>query len=389
MSINADKLIFFFLAVTFFLIPMGTAPPLITTGCALAVWVFSGKIFMIRTVWKNPWFLPMIPLIILPWVGLLYTSEIPLGLDYALKTKYWVFALVTSSVVLNKNRIDVIIMAFWMGLSLGVVLALLQVTGLMVPFKQDYLGFGIVHTLLSMYLIIGILTASFYFRNKKNLQIRIMLLGMMLLFLFHLSILHGRAGYLIFILLSPLIIQNLMYRLPIIKKVFFCLIMMFSLALSPIVQDEIKNTFIDLKTNKDQIAKGVDITLMPRPFILKSAVKIFIAHPIIGVGTGGYKYHTAIMGSAKNHPHNNILYMAVSFGIFGIFACLWLFWKMFKVAWNEREKPLGYLVLSICMVIFLGGFFDTHILNTGTAVLFTIGYGFLSHLDGKQVTISN
>ena len=127
---------------------------------------------------------------------------------------------------------------------------------------------------------------------------------------------------------------------------------------------------------------------MPRPFILESAVKIFIEHPVIGVGTGGFKYHTKIMGSAKSHPHNNILYMAVSFGIFGIFACLWLFWKMFKVAWNEREKPLGYLVLSICMVIFLGGFFDTHILNTGTALLFAMGYGFLSHLDGEQLKIS-
>jgi O-antigen ligase len=79
------------------------------------------------------------------------------------------------------------------------------------------------------------------------------------------------------------------------------------------------------------------------------------------------------------HPHNNFLYMGVSFGIFGLAACFWFFWKMFKTSWYSRKTGLGYFVLSTCLVLFLGGMFDTQILNTGTLLFLAMAYGMMNH----------
>ncbi|MDM8539147.1 hypothetical protein QUF70_20530, partial [Desulfobacterales bacterium HSG17] len=91
--------------------------------------------------------------------------------------------------------------------------------------------------------------------------------------------------------------------------------------------------------------------------------------------------------SAVNHPHNNLLYMAVSFGMVGVIICLWLFWKMFIISWHNRGSPLGYFIFSICIVIFLGGLFDTLILNSGTSLLLPMGFGLLNHLGESKTGV--
>ena len=75
------------------------------------------------------------------------------------------------------------------------------------------------------------------------------------------------------------------------------------------------------------------------------------------------------------HPHNNILYMAVSFGLVGVFAILWLFWEIFKNSWRERHTPLGWFIFSTALVIFVSGMFNSQILDAGTAYIFSLAIG--------------
>jgi O-antigen ligase len=114
--------------------------------------------------------------------------------------------------------------------------------------------------------------------------------------------------------------------------------------------------------------------------MVRESVRIFMAHPFIGIGTGSITEPTKAKGLEVIHPHNNFLYMGTSFGIFGVAACFWLFWKMFKISWQSRKSALGYFVFSTCIVFFLGGMFDTQILNTGTLVFLSLTYGLLNHL---------
>ncbi len=379
-KISADDLIFFFVAVTFFLFPIGTAFPLISIGCAFAISLFSGKLFQFKYLFRKKWFAPVIFFVLIPWIGLSYSRDLDLGIDYALKTKYWVAVFLTAGFVCNEKRVDILIKVFWVSLFCGSVLAFLQYIELLGAPKSGYLGFGLVYTVLSMYLLIGILTASYYFKRVTGWRGKCILIVLLLAYLFHLSILEGRNGYFVLILLSPFLVHNLTIKMPLSIKLFILFVLIGCLSISPIVQKRVKITLEQLKYT-ETIFEGTLDPRFPRAFMFHSAMKLFCENPVLGIGTGSLTYYTEKLGHSVTHPHNNLLYMGVSFGLVGIICCLWLFWKMFAISWANRGSPLGYLILSICVVVFLGGFFDTLILNSGTSLLLPMGYGLLNHLE--------
>jgi len=381
LNIKSDNLIFSFIVLTFFLFPTGTAPPLISIGIAVLIWLVSGKLFHIKSVVRQSWFFPVIPFLILPWAGLLYSQNLDLGMDYALKTKYWIALFITAGISLDEKRVYFILKWFWAGLFMGAFLAFIQFIGLMARINQWHLGFGISYTLTGMYLIIGIMMASFYFKKEKTFKNRLVLLLLIFAFLFHLAVEKGKAGYLVFGFVSPFVANNLMDRFSLKIKMMVSILLVCCLMLSPVVRNEGKDIIVDLIEQKENIVKGVYFYEFQRSFMFQEAAKIIIAHPIIGIGTGSLTEPTKAKGMLISHPHNNILYMGVSYGVFGIAACLWLFWKMFKMSWPLRETGLGYFVFSTCLVLFLGGMFDTQILNTGTLLFLTMTYGMMNHLN--------
>lgn len=117
------------------------------------------------------------------------------------------------------------------------------------------------------------------------------------------------------------------------------------------------------------------------------AFDLFMENPITGVGTGGYKQ--AILSSGGDmgidHPHNNILYVAVSWGILGLAVYTWLLWILLKEGWQHRKSPTGFFVLSATLVLLVGGGTDTHILDAGGATLLALTTGLLSILPDKTV----
>jgi O-antigen ligase len=109
------------------------------------------------------------------------------------------------------------------------------------------------------------------------------------------------------------------------------------------------------------------------------AIPIFLDNPLIGVGTGGYQAEMMRRGKPGDpdmaHPHNNLLHMAVSYGIIGIIAYLWLFAETIRNAWEQRETPVGFFVLSSAVVIFVSGLFNTTVLDVGTLFLLAVAVG--------------
>ena len=372
LTIKPNDLIFYFIVLTFFALPTGTAPPLIAIGLAALIWLVSGKIAHIKKIIMQPWFYPVIPFLVLPWIGLLYSQNTDLGMDYALKTKYWLVIFITAGFAFDEEKVFILLKWFWAGLLMGAFLALIQVMGIVTPIQQEYLGFGIVHTLLCMYLITGILTASFYFKNTGSWNGRFVFLFLILAFLFHLAVLRGRTGYLIFGIISPFVANNLMYKFSRKIKIAVAVILVCFLLLSPIVKEEVKGTFVKLNEQKENILKGEYVVELSRFFMVRESVRIIMAHPFMGIGTGSITEPTKARGHLVTHPHNNFLYMGASYGILGIAACFWLFWKMFKTSWRLRNTALGYFVFSACIVLFLGGMFDTQILNTGTLLFLSL-----------------
>lgn len=377
-TISISDGVFGFICLTLLLLPTGTAPPVISTAVAVVIWLLSDQPRKSTTFIKAKWFAPILFFILLPFIGLLYSKNIELGIDYALKSKYWIVSLITAGAIF-KRKFDLMIYSLWAGLAAGSFLAMLQFYGVMSPIREGFLGFGTVHTLSSMYLLIGILMASFYFKISENLWFRVSMVLLILIFIFHLTVLEGRNGYIVFILLSPIIGNNLMHKFSLPVKLSIATLLVLSIGLSPVVQNEIKWTKTQLEET-EVIFKGEFHPRFDRPFMFHTAAQLFFEHPLLGTGTGSYRYYTQALGHPSAHPHNSILYMAASFGILGLFVYFWLFTKMFKIGMKNRRNPIGFFTLSICLTIFFGGFLNTPILNTGTLLCLTMGFGFLNHL---------
>ena len=381
-SITVEGMLYFFVALTFLVLPIGSAPPLISLVIALAVWVFSGTVFRMKNVVKMYWVIPLVLLSVLPWIGLLKSKDLELGMDYALKTKYIPISFLVAGLWLSSKKIETLLRLFWIGLLSGAFLAALQFAGVMPPVRERFLGFGIVHTQLSLYLVIGLFTLSFAFRNEVNVKKRVITGFAMLTLFFHLVVLEGRAGYLILALLTPFIANNLMLNSSKLIKFFIFILIVSSLALSPVVRNEISKTIKQIK-KRQVITQGKLDTGFMRPFMAHTAMELIKKSPMTGVGTGSFRHYSKQSKRMFSHPHNNILHLGVSYGVIGILSYFWLFGNMLVLSWRKMGTQLGNFVFAISIVLFLGGFFDTNILNTGTLLLLMIGYGLVRHIDSK------
>jgi O-antigen ligase len=384
-GIDSDKLLFYALVAAFFTMPLGTSPPTICGLLAVLIWIFSGRAIRLSHIYfENTWSWPVFLLIALPWIGLLYSPDpTGLGFKYAKKTHYWIYCLALASIVSGVFPPKRLIQAFLLGLAVNTIVAIFQVVGIVPLLKGEYRGVGPAYRTLSAYLVIGILMASYYFRKTEIRKTRFYLFLLMALYFFHLIVLKGRTGYFTFVVLSPLLVLNLLKRINLFRVSLICVLLFGSMLASPVVRDKISLTVNQLKyhLNVDaNAAWGRAYTdQQDRFYMWYGAVHIFMEHPLIGVGTGGYQTYLKERGKPEDpliaHPHNDFLYMAVSFGVVGIFAFLWLFREILKNAWEQRETTLGYFLFSTALVILVSGLFNAQTLDAGMAFLVAVTVG--------------
>ncbi len=367
--------------------PIGTAP--MTFFCILAavIWLFSGNALRRGKIClPHSWSWPVILLIILPWVGLLYSPDTTgLGLDYAQKTHYWIYGFAVAAIPFKRFPSKHLVQAFIVGLAVISVAAIIKVGIILMQGGAvgNDSGLGPSYNTMSAYLVLGIMGTAFYFNEIKDSRKRFYICLLMLLFFIHLIILKGRNGYFTFFAVSPLIIVHMVKRLNLIKIFLIYGLIASLMAFSPSVRDQVSWTIRQINehiTAPPDIAWGKGYTANEHRFLLfRDALQAFKQHPLFGVGTGGFQ--TFVKQNNKTdmplmaHPHNNYLQMAVSYGIIGILALTWLFWELFKNSWNRRKTVTGYFVFSSAIVIFVSGIFNSQILDTGSAVLLALTVG--------------
>ncbi len=389
--ITVDQLLFYTFLCAFLGMPLGTAPSNICGGIAALIWIFSGRFIKQKNIYRQVWFWPVLILIILPWAGLLYTPEITeTSIKYAKKTHYWLYGLAIASISYKHLSPRRFAYAFLLGLAVNALVAVLQVADF-IPVRgtAGYCGFFKGYRALSTYLVLGILMVSYFFRESKDNRARLLTGLLLLLYTWNLFMLEGRNGYFTFFVLSPLFIRNIFKGTGPLRTSLFCILFLTFLFLSPFARDRIF-TFTANQINAHLNADPANawgkknIAGEDRFYITRNAVIVFLKHPIFGVGTGGFLHYTEEKGRAISHPHNNFLYMAVSYGIIGVLALAWLFWEVIKNAWKQRHTPIGFFVLSASLVIFVSGTFNTQILDTGTAFLFAVSVGLQSSFRDTQ-----
>ncbi|PKN62574.1 MAG: hypothetical protein CVU57_23830 [Deltaproteobacteria bacterium HGW-Deltaproteobacteria-15] len=375
------------LFLTFLVMPMGTSPFTILGGCLVALWLFTGEWIRKRhLLFKATWLVPVLAMIVLSLLGLIYTPDLDgLGLKYAKKNHYWIYAVVFSTVVFPKKSVDRLMYAFMIGLLINALAGFLQAMGVVPVFadigNRGYVGLYGGHNTLAMLLVLGLLIASFYFRNGTKKSEKATYALLMIAFFLHIVIMESRGGYLILVLMSPIIVHNLFPRVSLWATAGLYLLLIALTFSTPVVRERAVNTYEKLS---EQYNEGEDFRWgrkysksMDRIYMWHWATKLFLQNPVLGVGTGGYKQATLNAGGdmGVDHPHNNILFVAANHGFAGLIVFLWLFWVLMRNGFKNRRSNTGFFILSSALVLFVGGFTETHIIDAGGAFLLSVTTG--------------
>jgi len=384
----------------FFVMPLGTSPLAICGVFVIGVWIVSGKFLKDINIWlKSNMKIPILMLILLPWIGLIYTPVPSEGLNVALKTHYWLFSIALMSLLQSRVKAtnhgserqpDLVIKMFLSGLVVNSVISMLQFLGL-VPLIRDLptglLGGGSAHIPLSLLLTTGILISSFYFLEAQSRKVRLMYAFIMIQFFVTISFIGARSGYLALILLSPLIVYNIVGQRHLFKILTGSIIIISILFAFPVVRDRVSIIKEDLSEYKQG---NVNTSIGLRLHMWGIALSEIKKNPLIGLGTAGfiksweiYKKDPSLPFFIHGNPHNSFLYMMVSFGVFGLISFCWLLFIMLRKGWRKRDSPLGFAVFAFTMVFIIGSLVDTTLLSIAEAKAFSLFAGIACAIDAS------
>lgn len=381
----SEKALFAAVALTFFSLPLGTAPPTIAGALATAIWLFSGIGLKKRRIYAAAYWWPVFALILLPWIGMLYTHDnTGLGMDYAEKTYYWLFGMAVAAISFRRFSSTRLVQAFMLGLGINVLAAIAQIIFHLKDKLGQHRGLGPDYSTLSAYLIVGIMMGFFFLSRERRTRVKTALVGLIGFYFFHFVILQSRASYVAFVLLIPLIGYMFFEGRKLLKTMAVCVLIPCLMMLSPIVRDRITLTVEQLKhhlaSDADSAWGKQYSTQQDRFYMWNGALKIMARKPLIGVGTGGYATALQQYGGDPDapliaHPHNNFLYMAVSFGAVGLAVFLWFLVATMVNGWRNRQTAAGYMLFCVVIVMATTGLFNTQVLDMGTALLLSLSIG--------------
>jgi len=388
---DMDRLIFRGFCATFFLIPLGTSPFLITGYLTVALWVLSGRAKAERRRWASqPWVAPVVLFAALHWTGLIYTDDIGTGLGFASKTHYWIFAFAMASVPFDRYRPKAFIDCFLAGLSVAALLHI-GINAGVVPAPQKYAS-GFMNPITYILLLtFGMLMLSYYFAKTADKGKRALYVAGILLYLASVSLFAGapgRSALLTLILTAPVIVYNLLGQGSLRAIAAFSAVAVAALLVTPVVQSSITDAASQVSAYFNGSANS---SVGLRLHMWAGALRIFAENPLIGTGTGGYTAAMAAYATPSidpgfrfSQPHNSFLYMAANFGAIGVLSLLWLLAQFVAAGWKEMDTFAGFSILAFGLIVAAASFTDTQIIQVHTGILLAMLTGLQAALRPAQ-----
>ncbi|MDL1957539.1 MAG: O-antigen ligase family protein [Candidatus Desulfofervidus auxilii] len=327
-----------------------------------------------KPFWKEKWFIPLLWLILIHWIGLLYTPDLSLGLKLAKKTHYWLLAFVLTSLPFFRFNTENFIKAYLTGLTAGSLYLLFIV--LFSP-KLIYKLYKM-HITFALLLVLGILILSYYFLRTKKWYFRGIIIFLFFIFLSILILSRGKTGYVTLIASFPIIFYN------IFRKNYFKIILITMLSIIVFISLPPVKKIIKLAiTYESKRMKRYVGTFGERIYMLKVTMNIFKKCPILGGGTGSFPKYAEKFKPKKtlpnfSQPHNSYLYLLGSFGILGLIPFLWLLYLMFKTGIKHYHNPIGFFIFAFTLVFSIGSLGDSIIISHATCILFGLTIGLQS-----------
>jgi O-antigen ligase len=368
--------------LTLFALSIGTAPTSLCSGVLLLVWLLSGTWRKGVEWWwrKRQWLVPLVLVMLLPWVSLLWTVAPELRFyPYLQRTHFWLLSLAVTCIAFLRVQPRHLAMALIAGVELNALLFLVAKSGLMLPYPKLYRFTQTGYITYSLLLVLGTLLMSYWYREARNAYQQIFVALVMLLNAAVVAMLKGRSGYLALLLLLPVIVSNVFgwRRWRIVLVVVAGLA--FGLLQSPYLQERLLLVGKETSMYTSGTEKARDTSTGTRLALWSGAMQIFREHPLVGVGIDGYpvvmKRLYPDWNAAMSNPHNYYLYVASSYGLMGIALYGWLGVALFKRCWGARNSWSGFMLLSTLLVVCIGSFTETTPLQPQTGILLAMMVG--------------
>jgi O-antigen ligase len=361
-----------FLVGIFFCFPISLAATNILMALMLVAWLLAGQ-YKARwhSVKSNPITLPALLLYGLVIVGTSYSMANGAEMLQHLN-KYSKFLFVLLAITLLQD--PAWRQRCWRAFGAAMLFTLVSVYANIwfdLPWSVTHnQGWGVDHTVFKDYISQGIMMSLFVLfcihqclrvtpRQQRILWGTLALLA--LVSITHLAA--GRTAYLaLFLSLSIYGITRITSR----KKWLFmglagvlvALLVSSSATLSNRVQSVVTETQVFLSGSKDGSVQHMMTSTGARLAMWQLSVEQIKQRPLIGTGTGSYRHiakqaftDPTLCGIACVHPHNQFLFFGVEYGLLGIAAYLFYFYRPYRFA-SDLGTPHKALLLG-----FLGIFF--------------------------------
>lgn len=378
---NLNSLLISLYCLTFFALSIGTGPTSIMSVLLVVTWGLSGAWSKGWNWWwgQRHWLLPVLLLMLLPWISLVWTINPEPGLyPYLHRSHFWLLSFVTACLVFIKIKPEYLAFSFIAGVEMLTVVFLCVVFEVINVDKLTTYFMWKGYITYSLLLVVATAFLTFVFRQIKNNKYRYFFAAVMLMNLVALAFVKGRSGYLAFAALAPFMLVNLLGRQRWWVYLLAGLGVVGSLALSPTVQERITLVLNEVQTYR--IAERSDGTSIGnRLFLWQGGVRIFREYPLLGAGIDGYQFEMRRMypdeQSCQPNPHNFYLYLAASYGLVGLILYGWFLLVMFQRAWLNRNNYQGFMLLTTLLVISVASMTETTPLQPQTGILLALMAG--------------
>ncbi len=326
---KADRALYWSFAALFFFLPIGTSPAVIAGILVLSIWILSGKFITERQRYMGEiWFRPLAFFILLPWVGLLWTSDFQEGMRFASKTYYFLLAFALASVRASERDSVILLQAFVAGLTVAAVCSLLQVAEVL-PGRNGIPSLvGTKRILGGLFLVFGVCLLLAYLRDCRRADLRFVFVSLIALFFMTLGMTGARSGYLGLAVVIPFLYVYFFRRISVIRIAGFLALLLILLAAFGPFRDRVHSIQSEIQRFEHGDANSA---VGERLHMWKGALVVISENPLFGTGTGGYRQgmkrfeNESIAARDINNPHSSFFYMACSFGIFGLVVLVWYF----------------------------------------------------------------
>ena len=389
-----DRIYQYLFIAAFFLLPLTVVGNNIAIWLAIIVWLSTGNyVEKFNQIKRNKLALASILFFFLHPVSLIWSENIPWGLEISRKMLPFLFVLPIFLTLTRKENAKYYIGAFLLAILITEVFSYLVWLELIEPFKNatvrnptpfmSHISYN-PFIAFAIYLVVNRLLTG----EKLPQFERVIYTFFTLTMSVNMFITGGRAGQVMFfaaiVILAFQYFKNSQIKATIISVGLIFIILILAYNFGGLFANRVTDAFTDISSydyNKGS-AIGQRITFFINSFeLVKSS-------PIFGIGVGDFPIEYIKVNKIFSpevittvQPHNMYMLILAQLGVVGLASLLWIFVLQYKIALTCNNKIISNIGVALPLLFLVIMWSDSYLLGHYTGNLFIL---FSSFIYSKQ-----